>query len=261
MALEVLFVGVSTAWPGAGEETACYAVDDRILVDAGWNAAVNMKSFGLDPLDIESVFFTHCHQDHTLGLPGIFFSRREREGTPLRLYGPRDLPAVRDGACALLQTDRYPDLVPDHELEIVFPGDTVELEGLRVSVGRSFHPLDARCYRFEDTTSGGSVVFTGDTAYHEGLASFARECDVLIHEAAAGPDAELPDLQRFLHSRPQDAARVAQEAGVSHLVLVHYPPGQGQEILARAKEVFPNTRLGKKGQRLQVLGPGQVVWV
>ena len=264
MALEVLFVGVSSASPGGGEETACYVVNDHILIDAGWNAAVSMQAHGVNPVDISHIFFTHCHQDHTLGLPGIFFAGRwgkRLEGPPLKLFGPRDLPAVRDGACALLQGERYPDCVPNHEVELVHPGDVVEVEGLKVSVGRSFHPLDARCYRFEDVSTGASVVFTGDTAYHEGLPIFAKGCDVLVHEAAASSDAEVMDLQRYLHSRPQDAARVAQEAGVSTLALVHCGSQQGMAAVARAKEIFPSTRLGKKGQRLQLLGPGQVTWV
>jgi ribonuclease BN (tRNA processing enzyme) len=53
------------------------------------------------------------------------------------------------------------------------------------------------------------MVFSGDTFYHQGLPLFAKDCDVLVHEAAASADAEIPDLMRSLHSRPQDAAQVA----------------------------------------------------
>ncbi len=53
------------------------------------------------------------------------------------------------------------------------------------------------------------MVFSGDTFYHQGLPLFAKDCDVLVHEAAVSADAEIPDLMRSLHSRPQDAAQVA----------------------------------------------------
>ncbi len=266
MALEVLFLGVSSAWPGDGEDTACYLVNGRILIDTGWNAAVNMQTHGAQPTDVDYVFFTHCHQDHTLGLPGLFFANMHRakkrpEADPLKLYGPLDLGAVCDGAGALLQVERYPQCVPPHEVELVYPGDKLELAGLEIEVGRSFHPLDARCYRFTDPATGGSVVFSGDTFYHQGLPLFAKDCDVLVHEAAASADAEIPDLMRSLHSRPQDAAQVAQESGVSTLVLVHCGVGKGQAALTAAKQVFPSVRLGKKGEKLQILGPGQVAWL
>jgi len=179
----------------------------------------------------------------------------------MQLYGTRDLPAICDAACAMLQADRDPQCVPEHEVRRVYPGDSLELGAVKVDVGRAFHPLDARCYRFTDTATGASVVFSGDSAYHEGLVSIARDCDVLIHEAAAGPDSELEARQRYLHSRPQDAARVAKEVGAVSLALVHYQQSAGPEILKRAKEIFPSTRLARKGQRLQILGPGQAVWL
>jgi len=266
MPLDVNFIGVAGVAPQAGQETACYVVNGSILVDTGWNAAVSMQSADISPTDIDHVFLTHCHHDHVMGLPGLLFANRQRqtvrpEAPRLRLCGPRELITVRDGALALLQVARYPDCVPDHEVVQVFPGDVVELEGLKLEVGRAFHPLDAYCYRLTDETTGASVVFSGDTAYHEGLAEFARDCDVLIHEASSSAETEARDLQRYLHSRPQDAARVAKEAGVTSLALVHYATASGPAMLSKAKEVFTNTRLAKRGQRLSVLGPGQAAWV
>ena len=266
MAIEVVFLGVSTASPGAGEESTCFAVNGNILVDAGWNAAINMKSCGVEPTDIDHVFFTHCHQDHTIGLPGLLFANRHRDRArtdppQLTLYGPRDLAAVCDGALTFLQADRDPHCIPDYSVQALFPGDSREVGDLRIDVGRSFHPLDARCYRITDTVSGACTVLSGDTAYHDGLSVFASGCDVLIHEAALDAAAEDASIQQYLHSRPQDAARVAKEAGASSLALVHYKADSRRELLNSAKEIFPNTRLAKKGQRLQVLGPGQAAWI
>ena len=48
---------------------------------------------------------------------------------------------------------------------------------------------------------------------------------------------------------------------MSTLALVHYSAGQSAAILSKAKEIFPNTRLARKGQRVQALGPGQAAWL
>ena len=266
MALEIIFLGVSGASPGAGDESTCFIVNKSILVDAGWNAAIGMQSYDVAPTDIDHVFITHCHQDHVLGLPGLFFANRKRdrlreEEPILRLYGSTDLQAVCAGAAAFLQAERYPDELPAYVSTCVQPGETVEIGTLQVEVGRSFHPVDARCYRFTDTETGACAVISGDTAYHAGLPIFARECDVLIHEVAAAANADPTSLQWRLHSRPQDAARVAKEAGASTLVLVHYDPAEATAALSTAKETFPNTRLAKRGQKAQLLGPGQVAWL
>lgn len=265
MALEVGFIGVGGTKLGPGEEGTCFLVNDSILVDTGANVAVSMQALEVTAAQIDHVFFTHCHHDHVLGLPGLLFARNRRaderpEAPPLHLYGPLDLTPIHAAALGMLQADRYPQVVPETEVRHVYPGEQIEIGDLRIDVGRAFHPLDARCYRFTDTVTRGSVVISGDTAYHEGLVDFAKDCDVLIHEAAGNADAERPDM-RYLHSRPQDAARVAMEASASALALVHYPANQGAAVLTKAKQGFPNSRLARKGQRVQVLGPGQAAWV
>ena len=265
MPLTVHFVGVSGAAVTPGQETACYVINGSILIDTGWNAAVSMQECGILPTDIDTIFFTHCHQDHTIGLPGLFFanSRRKQirpDAPDMSLFGPLDLPLIDEGARAMLRSNQYPQCVPDHSITLVYPGESVDIEGLRVDVGRAFHPLDARAYRFTDTDTDASIVFTGDTIYHEALPEFARGCDVLVHEASSTPDTDLMTRQRVLHSTPQDAARVAGESGAGELVLVHYPSAHQEAIIDRAKADFPNSQLGIKGARLDLHGPGHLEW-
>ena len=68
--------------------------------------------------------------------------------------------------------------------------------------------------------------------------------DVLVHEATGdGPG----------HSSAAGAARVAREAGVGRLVLVHLgpQPDGGEALLAEARAVFPATELGHDGARYE----------
>lgn len=94
---------------------------------------------------------------------------------------------------------------------------------------------------------GRSVVISGDTSYCPELAEFARGADVLVHEATFAGDRE--DLARERgHSTVLDAARVAREAGVVRLFLVHTSPRYHQahqiaELLREAKGEFPATRI------------------
>ena len=265
MSLSIHFIGISGSRVGPGEETACYAINASILIDTGWNAAVSMQEVGIQPTDIDTLFITHCHQDHILGLSGLFFanSRRKQirpDAPDLDIYGPLDLPLSIEGAKALLRSKQYPQCVPDHRVTLVYPGESIDLGELKVDVGRAFHPLDARAYRFTDTATGASIVFSGDTAYHEFLPEFAKGCDVLVHEAFSLPDTELSSRQRVLHSTPQDAARVANGAGAGELVIVHYASENGQAIIDRAKTDFPKSQLGVKGAELVINGPGQTEW-
>jgi ribonuclease BN (tRNA processing enzyme) len=50
-------------------------VDGRVLLDAGAPLLPHMHRVGIDPIDIEVVFLTHFHGDHTLGLPTFVLHR------------------------------------------------------------------------------------------------------------------------------------------------------------------------------------------
>ena len=72
---------------------------DRLLFDCGEGTQRQLlRSVGL--ADLDSVFITHFHADHWLGLPGMLksFALRERE-QPLTVYGPRG-PEGADGGDA-----------------------------------------------------------------------------------------------------------------------------------------------------------------
>ena len=146
MSLEVLFIGISDAFPKAGEETACFLVNRQILVDTGWNVAVNVLSYDVSPTDVDHVLCTHCHIDHLLGLPGLLAANRKRASVrsnapPLRLYGPRDMAAACEAATAMLQVDRLPPTIPEYEVHCVTPGETVSIGEISVQVDGPSTPL------------------------------------------------------------------------------------------------------------------------
>lgn len=63
--------GLTTDW---GFSCFIKVGDKTILFDTGSNADIllgNMKKLGLDPKEIEIVFLSHVHRDHTGGLMGI----------------------------------------------------------------------------------------------------------------------------------------------------------------------------------------------
>src|SRR5213592_1523496 len=94
MDLDVVFLGTAGSLPTAQRAPAAILVrrgGDRLLFDCGEGTQRQLvRSMGL--VDMDSVFITHFHADHWLGLPGMLKSLalRERE-QPLILYGPHGL--------------------------------------------------------------------------------------------------------------------------------------------------------------------------
>ena len=128
MDLDVVFLGTSGATPTARRAPAATVIrrgGERLLVDCaeGTQRQLLRSSVGLP--DIEDVFLTHYHADHTLGLPGMLktFALRGRE-LPLTVHGP---PGLRElmGAFGRL-TGR---LTFDVVLEELRPGDALQRDG------------------------------------------------------------------------------------------------------------------------------------
>ena len=95
------------------------------------------------------------------------------------------------------------------------------------------------------------LAFTGDTAYDPSLPALFRDADLLIHEASYGARSASDD-NASLHSGAPDAARVAREAGVKRLALIHCPRPQQAEALAAARALFPATIYPEEGERVDV---------
>ena len=258
----VTFLGTEAVVPSGGGDTASFVLNGTYLVDTGWYAAIKMKVYGLNPLDLEYVFLTHCHHDHYIGLPHLLFTYAmcagaERPGrtVPLKIVGPAaDVERVVERAQAFLQTDRFPPARYDPQVIPLQAGESLDDPLFHLATCSSLHPVPGLCYRFTDRQTGIVVAFTGDTAYDPGVVRHVRGADLLIHEASYGAS-PAPAANASLHSGAPDAARVAQEAGVKRLALVHCPRASQPDALEAARSVFANTFWPADGETVTLDAP------
>jgi ribonuclease Z len=260
--MELIFLGVGAAVPEPARDTACYLLDRRLMIDCGWCGVLRIREMGLDPLDVEALYFTHCHHDHYLGFPALMFyramrHRRRPDLPPLRIVGPPDdLPVVVENARRFLQADRFPVVWQEPVLQPLAAGEALELCGFRIETAKALHPVTGVCSRITDPRSGAVLALSGDTGPNAAFAELARGADLMIHEASLRPD--LGDAEvRGDHSRSTDAARTAREAGVGRLLLVHLSGDHHAASLAAAREIFAETYLAEDGAAMTLpLTPG-----
>ncbi len=98
-----------------------------------------------------------------------------------------------------------------------------------------------------------SYAYCSDTAYSKRVVNAVRGVDWLYHESTYGDDCAKQAKQRY-HSTARDAATVARDAGVKHLILGHYSKRYVDDtiLLHQAQEVFPHTILGNEGMTLDL---------
>lgn len=192
--------------------------EETVLVDAGGQATRGLvATVGTENLD--HVYLTHEHPDHTYALPGLIHHLRfEDERGPLTIHGPAPaLENVRGALEALGVT--CPFELNWEPLEVTQGTDD------RARWGPTEHSVPTLAYRF------GDVVVCGDTGPSEVVVKLAQEASLLIHEAThTDPEKTHPAG----HSTPEDAGHAARKARVGALALIHiYPTIEKEEARRR----------------------------
>ncbi|WP_127583253.1 MBL fold metallo-hydrolase [Paenibacillus koleovorans] len=239
-ATSITFLGTSTATPDVGSDTASFLINHSILVDTGWNVVSNLRNLGVQPSDLKYVLFTHFHHDHYLSLPSLlyFLLSRKKLGE-VTFIGPQaELEFVIKQALSFLQVERFWPGVELPKLIPLTPGQSYEAEEFKFTTCPTLHPVEGVCYRFWDKVTGKEFSFAGDSAYYEPIIEHVRGTSLLIHEASLGPVEADPEKNAFLHSGAIDAGKVASQAEVGQLMLVHGPLAKAEESVRAAQEVF-----------------------
>ena len=115
--------------------------------------------------------------------------------------------------------------------------------------GSTIHPDDA-C---EPPKSPLRYVYSGDTAPCAGIQNTAQQANLLYHEATF-----LQEMSKVAkatgHSTAEQAAKLAREAGVKHLLLGHFSSRYRDEtrLLNEASLYHPNVSLAHEGMRIRL---------
>jgi len=252
--VDVVFLGTGGAFsarrrsnPGLLIETP----DFRMLIEAGPTIMQQLARVNLKATEIERLFVSHSHGDHTLGFPMLALNRRGAS-TSLHIYAGLNTIATLQMLCTLTLRGVRPYRLNFcwHELSEKGLDEKKLTPGVTLRTAVVPHPpgvptLAARW----DFAGGPSVTFVTDTIPSATTVELARDSNLLIHEASYSavlqPDA---DPAANYHSTAQQAGEIARQAGCPRLALVHVglEIGEHPEVLAEE---------ARAGTDLQVLAP------
>ncbi len=301
MQLYVIFLGTGGSWPTVKRNVSAIAVKrggEILLFDCGEGTQRQIQKSGLSYMQIKSIFISHFHGDHFLGLPGLIQTMQLNDRKePLTIYGPRGISRIVE----IVKNLGY--FRPSYEIvgKDVDEGDEIRFDGYSVRPFRVEHNVPALGYVLEEDMRPGrfnkkkalelgipegplfgrlqrgesiklkdgrvitpdmvlgpprpgrKVVYTGDTKPCNKVVEFARNADLLIHDATFLSDLEDVAIE-YGHSTARQAAEIAKEANVDKLVLTHISPRYMDERLIEkeAKEVFKNSIVARDFLKLEV---------
>ncbi len=244
----VHLLGTGSANAGPSRTTTMLAVEHRdqtVLIDCGGDAALRLQLAGLDPAALDAIILTHEHPDHISGYPLLLeklwlMGRRD----PIPIHGPAPTLEKAHRLFTTFNIENWHGFPgrERHAVPMEAGVSVLDLDGLSVTATPVDHPVPTIGLRFD--ADGVSAAYSCDTAPSESVVALARGADLLLHEGTGS----LPGV----HSSPVEAARIAAEAGVGQLVLVHAPLVTDDESLGEARAIFPETRWGCDGDRIEL---------
>ena len=244
-ATQVVFLGTGKPSPTPermGPGVAIVVNGSSYLVDAGVgivrraSAATSRGVKGLEMPNLKTVFLTHLHSDHTIGLPDLIFTPWIMHRTaPLAVYGPAGTAAMTSHILAAWSADNdirtnglekgntTGNKVDAHEIE---PGVVYQDSNVKVTAFAVHHGSWAQSFGYRFDTRDRSIVISGDASPSESIATTCNGCDVLIHEAYTqlGHDTTTPAWRAYsesFHTTTHELAALATKARPRLLILYH----------------------------------------
>ena len=236
------------SWP----TSSALVLNDKVyIIDAGLGVTRQFIEAGFTYDQLETVFITHHHSDHNLELGGLVYT--SWVGAPahhIKLFGPHGLNRLMtsfvDSQAFDIDIRVHDEGLNDirncfscHEFTegVVFEDDHLIVQALRVE-----HPPVTDCFALKFETETAKIVFGADTAYFPPLAEFARDADILVHEAMhLGGAKQICDMLKdtkpklwdhFMasHTPCEDVGRIAASANCKTLVVNHFVPEIGFRV-------------------------------
>lgn len=241
---KVVMLGTGTPNPvpeRSGPSVAIVVNNNSYLIDSGTGIvrqaerANQMGIHALEAKNLKTVFITHTHSDHTIGIADLIFTPwvLERE-EPLKVYGPKGVKKMVDHVLAAYEDDINARMfglekanktgieVKTTEISegIIYQDELVTVEAFLVD----HPPFEAYGYKF--TTPDKVIVISGDTCYNNNLIKHAIDCDILIHEVISSTGVQLRDpkwknYHLRVHTTSKDLAKIAALVNPGKLVFYH----------------------------------------
>jgi ribonuclease Z len=266
--LTVLAVGTGSAYENPdrlGPSIGLGWHDSVVLVDTGRGIAEALRHAKIPVAQPSRILLTSLMPENTLGLDDLVFTGwRTARDASLQVLGPPGtrafvqglLAAYESGGDALGSSLGLPDPGRRIEVDEVEGGWSQEWDGLVVHAqALPGGPIDALAWGFE--ANGRRVVVAGTGWGEAELVEFARDADMLVHEAVYVPPPEdieeagvIADPERLrreaaIHTSILDVGQLARQARIGTLVLTRMrpPPFYDIQVTSFVSKSFDGTIL------------------
>jgi len=226
----------------SGPSLAIVVNNTSYIVDCGPGVvrrAAEASKLGFPSLEaaqLKTLFITHLHSDHTIGLADIILTPAVLDrNAPIRIYGPVGSKKMTDDLMSAYKEDiaiRINGLEKGDAIAYqvytneIMEGQIYKDSNLTVTAFNVQHGQWDNAFGFVFQTKDKKIVISGDCTYSENLIKYAKDCDILVHEVYS--DAGLKkrtqrwqDYHSTFHTSTYQLADIANQVKPKLLILNH----------------------------------------
>jgi len=226
----------------SGPSLAIVVNNTSYIVDAGPGVvrrAAQVKELGFPSLDaaqLKTLFITHLHSDHTIGLVDLILTPAVLDrNAPIAIYGPVGIKKMivdlmsaykEDIAIRINGLEKGDAIAYQVYTNEIKEGEIYKDSNLTVTAFKVKHGQWENAFGFVFQTKDKKIVISGDCTYSENLIKYAKDCDILVHEVYS--DAGLKkrtqrwqDYHSTFHTSTFQLADIANQVKPKLLVLNH----------------------------------------
>ena len=226
----------------SGPSLAIVVNNSSYIVDCGPGVvrrAAEASKLGFPSLEaaqLKTLFITHLHSDHTIGLADIILTPAVLDrNAPISIYGPVGSKKMTDDLMSAYKEDiaiRINGLEKGDAIAYqvytneIKEGQIYKDSNLTVTAFNVQHGQWDNAFGYVFQTKDKKIVVSGDCTYSENLIKYAKDCDILVHEVYS--DAGLKkrthrwqDYHSTFHTSTYQLAEIANQVKPKLLVLNH----------------------------------------
>jgi ribonuclease Z len=285
--LRITFLGTSGSIPTVERGMPSIALKygkELMLWDCGEGTQRQLMRYKVGYGSVNSIFISHPHMDHFLGMYGLLETLRLSSPSPkpVNLFIPKAVESrdyefvkkipLRKGKLysgAGFMVSAFPvkhcagayGFVFQEDERIKFHEKKAHSLGLKGDMFRKIQQngkikTGKGTVKLEDVSwvkAGRKIVYTGDTIPHSNIIEEAKDADLLIHEGTFDPSLK-GDAEERMHSTVADAAEAAKKANVKRLIITHISPrySDASALVDEARKVFRKTEIACDGMAVDV---------
>lgn len=227
--MKLTILGSGTCIPNNKRGPSGYLLETpqtKILLDCGSGTTWKLEKIGINYLEIDHIFFSHIHPDHTADLvPFLFatkYSHFKKRKKPLYIWGGNGFKNFFEALRKAYGKWVEPEMLNVDELK----GGSGTFDDFKITAAKVPHIESSQAYKIE--SEGGILVYSGDTDYSDSLINLAANTDLLIIECALANES----YKMRGHLTPNEVIKTINASNPKKVVITHlYPECDDEKVV------------------------------